>query len=150
MSLRQKPLTRRKSPAAQGYDRRWQKARRAFLSTHPLCMACKALGRPTEATEVDHIKPHKGDTRLFWDTSNWQPLCANCHAQKTAREDGGFGNARASAKTNRLKKYGKFGNIWLGDQEGGRSKSLEALVCRTGAQPPTSTRELRGGGQFEI
>ncbi|WP_144469068.1 HNH endonuclease signature motif containing protein, partial [Bacillus pumilus] len=36
--------------------------------------------------------PHKGDKKLFWDSSNWQPLCASCHNRKTAKEDGGFGN----------------------------------------------------------
>ena len=29
---------------------------------------------------------------LFWDSSNWQGLCAKCHGIKTASEDGGFGN----------------------------------------------------------
>ncbi len=46
----------------------------------------------TAATDVDHIQPHRGDMTLFWDSSNWQPLCHRHHAQKTAREDGGFGN----------------------------------------------------------
>jgi 5-methylcytosine-specific restriction protein A len=48
----------------------------------------------TEATDVDHIKPHKGDMTLFWDRTNWQSLCGPCHSAKTAAEDGGFGNAR--------------------------------------------------------
>ncbi|MFR3634507.1 MAG: HNH endonuclease [Sutterella sp.] len=39
------------------------------------------------------MKPHKGDMALFWDQSNWQPLCHTCHSKKTAREDGGFGNS---------------------------------------------------------
>jgi 5-methylcytosine-specific restriction protein A len=43
------------------------------------------------ANEVDHIKPHKGDMALFWDSSNWQSLCKPCHSAKTATEDGGFG-----------------------------------------------------------
>ena len=43
------------------------------------------------ATVVDHIIPHKGDQKLFWDTRNWQPLCKPCHDKKTATEDGGFG-----------------------------------------------------------
>nr|WP_292832122.1 HNH endonuclease signature motif containing protein [Mesorhizobium sp.] len=29
--------------------------------------------------------------RLFWDRSNWQPLCKPCHDRKTATSDGGFG-----------------------------------------------------------
>jgi 5-methylcytosine-specific restriction endonuclease McrA len=29
---------------------------------------------------VDHIQPHRGDQRLFWDRRNWQPLCRTCHS----------------------------------------------------------------------
>jgi len=43
------------------------------------------------ATLVDHIIPHRGDNNLFWDEDNWQALCTECHAIKTAKEDGGFG-----------------------------------------------------------
>lgn len=46
------------------------------------------------AEVVDHIQSHKGDMRLFWDESNWQPLCKRHHDIKTASEDGGFGNKR--------------------------------------------------------
>lgn len=35
--------------------------------------------------------------RLFWDPSNWQPLCAGCHSTKTAKEDGGFGRPKTGA-----------------------------------------------------
>lgn len=31
------------------------------------------------ATVVDHIVPHGGDLKLFWDVKNWQPLCKKCH-----------------------------------------------------------------------
>jgi 5-methylcytosine-specific restriction protein A len=44
------------------------------------------------AIVVDHIIPHKGNYKLFWDKSNWQSLCKSCHDKKTAREDGAFGN----------------------------------------------------------
>jgi 5-methylcytosine-specific restriction protein A len=44
---------------------------------------------------VDHIIPHKGDKDLFWDSNNWQPLCKTCHDEKTAREDGAFGNPKS-------------------------------------------------------
>jgi len=33
----------------------------------------------TAATVVDHITPHRGNTQLFWDSSNWQSLCEECH-----------------------------------------------------------------------
>jgi 5-methylcytosine-specific restriction protein A len=29
---------------------------------------------------------------LFWNETNWQPLCKECHDRKTATEDGGFGH----------------------------------------------------------
>jgi 5-methylcytosine-specific restriction protein A len=57
-----------------------------------MCVHCEEHGEDTAATVVDHIIPHKGDKRLFWDIKNWQPLCASCHGIKTAKEDGGFGN----------------------------------------------------------
>ncbi len=40
---------------------------------------CAKAGRVTAATVVDHIKPHRGDQKLFWDTANWQALCKPCH-----------------------------------------------------------------------
>lgn len=45
-----------------------------------------------QATDLDHIEPHRGDMTLFWDHDNWQSLCHSCHSAKTASEDGGFGN----------------------------------------------------------
>lgn len=39
------------------------------------------------ATVVDHIIPHRGDQKLFWDRSNWQALCKSCHDSKTMTED---------------------------------------------------------------
>lgn len=81
----------RGTAASRGYDRRWRKARKRYLEQHPLCVMCKAEGRTTEATVVDHKIPHKGDKHLFWSVENWQPLCKKHHDQKTAAEDGGFG-----------------------------------------------------------
>ena len=82
--------------AERGYGSRWRAAAKAFLSKHPVCAECERQGKFTMATCVDHIVPHKGDRSLFWDKSNWQPLCQSCHSKKTACEDGGFGNASAS------------------------------------------------------
>jgi 5-methylcytosine-specific restriction protein A len=92
-----KPVRRiqeRKSANERGYTYAWQKARYAFLMEHPLCAECLRQGRNTPATCVDHIIPHKGNMDLFWDQDNWQALCDSCHSTKTAKEDGGFGNAR--------------------------------------------------------
>jgi 5-methylcytosine-specific restriction enzyme A len=84
---------RRGSAFSRGYTKQWSAAAKAWLRQHPLCAACGQ-----SATEVDHIKPHKGDMTLFWDSKNWQSLCKRHHAQKTASEDGGFGNKRTVKK----------------------------------------------------
>jgi 5-methylcytosine-specific restriction enzyme A len=85
---------RRGSSAARGYGGKWQRERAAYLQANPVCAEHGKVGRVVPATVVDHIVPHKGDQRLFWSRSNWQPLCKACHDTKTAREDGGFGNSR--------------------------------------------------------
>ena len=76
-----------RSAAGRGYDSRWQKARKRFLQAHPLCEQCLKEGRYTKATVVDHVVPHRGDPKLFWDEGNWQALCKRCHDKKTGRED---------------------------------------------------------------
>jgi 5-methylcytosine-specific restriction protein A len=72
--------TRRDKPY---YDHRWRKARLRFLEAHPLCAECRRRGYLTQATEVDHIRPHEGNYELFWDETNWQPLCNKHHSAKT-------------------------------------------------------------------
>lgn len=75
-----------------GYDWQWRKYRNAYLRRFPLCRDPyrRHNGMPVEATVVDHITPHRGDRRLFWDPHNHQPLCATCHNFKTATEDSTF------------------------------------------------------------
>jgi len=75
-----------------GYNSKWRKARITYLSHHPLCAECERQDKLTPADVVDHIIPHKGDSTLFWNTDNWQPLCKRHHDIKTAKEDGGWGN----------------------------------------------------------
>lgn len=77
----------RPSAARRGYGEAWRKARLGFLASHPKCATC---AQP--ATVVNHKRPHKGDQAVFWDRSNWQPLCKSCHDRVTAARDGGFGN----------------------------------------------------------
>ena len=69
--------------AFRGYDRKWREARAAYLRRHPLCVSCQTDGKLTPATVVDHVLPHRGDQRLFWDMNNWQALCKECHDRKT-------------------------------------------------------------------
>ncbi|WP_425985888.1 HNH endonuclease [Brevundimonas sp. TWP1-2-1b1] len=61
------------------YDHRWAKAAKAFLDQHPLCRFHEDQGRTVAAQCVDHIQPHRGDLKLFWERTNWQPLCNPCH-----------------------------------------------------------------------
>ena len=91
-SIRRQQDEHRGSAAARGYDARWRKARVVYLGLHPLCAECRRHGSTVAASVVDHIQPHKGNRKLFWEESNWQALCKRCHDAKTAREDGGFGN----------------------------------------------------------
>lgn len=77
----------RETSTKRGYDSRWRKARNRFLKVNPLCVKCKDQGKLIKATVVDHIIPHRGDQKLFWDESNWQALCKSCHDTKTMTED---------------------------------------------------------------
>jgi len=75
----------RPSAAKRGYTDQWRKMSKAFLGKHPLCKMCESHGQLTEAKEVDHIIPHRGNMTLFWDQSNWQGLCSNCHRSEKQR-----------------------------------------------------------------
>lgn len=86
----------RESASARGYDVRWRRESKAFLLKHPLCVECQKLGEVTPAKVVDHIVPHKGNKKIFWDRSNWQALCKKHHDIKTAKEDGAFGRKSES------------------------------------------------------
>lgn len=79
----------RGSASQRGYGSRWRSARAGFLRSHPLCRMCQAQGEVTAATVVDHIVPHKGDRALFWDSTNWQPLCKPCHDRHKQRIERG-------------------------------------------------------------
>jgi 5-methylcytosine-specific restriction endonuclease McrA len=63
---------------------RWQRMRRNHLRTEPLCRWCD---KPTPATVVDHIKPHRGDARLAFDATNLQSLCEHHHNSDKRFED---------------------------------------------------------------
>lgn len=56
------------------------------LLREPLCRACAQRGLRTPATDVDHIRDHKGDWALFTDRGNLQSLCHSCHSRKTMAE----------------------------------------------------------------
>ena len=71
-----------RSAAGRGYNAAWRKASKQFLQAHPLCEECMKQGKYVKATVVDHVVPHRGDEKLFWDRSNWRALCKRCHDQK--------------------------------------------------------------------
>jgi 5-methylcytosine-specific restriction endonuclease McrA len=79
----------KRSAAARGYGHKWRNSREVFLTNNPLCVMCKAEGRVTAATVVDHIVPHAGDLKLFWKRSNWQPLCKWHHDSVKQRMERG-------------------------------------------------------------
>lgn len=67
-----------------GYGWTWEKLRDMVLADEPLCRQCGAVGLVAAAVTVDHILPKA------WggmdDMDNLQPLCKQCHDDKTARE----------------------------------------------------------------
>lgn len=60
----------RASASERDYDHKWRHARTKYLKEHPLCVKCQVESRLIKATVVDHIIPHRGDGKLFWDKSN--------------------------------------------------------------------------------
>jgi 5-methylcytosine-specific restriction endonuclease McrA len=86
---------RRGSARQRGYDSKWERARLHFLAEHPLCRMCEQHGKVVPASVVDHVIPHRGDAKLFWSRSNWQPLCETHHnstKQKQERTGGVIGS----------------------------------------------------------
>ena len=79
----------RGTPAERGYTSKWAKESKIWLAAlgAPLC----ACGCGRAADMVDHIRAPKGDMRLFWDRTNWQPYNGLCNRRKNIRCEGGFG-----------------------------------------------------------
>ena len=91
----------------QPYTHAWQRYRKQYLADHPLCARCARYGRKAKSTSVDHIKPHHGDQKLFWDPANHQALCNACHyGDKTEFEKTGrvIWSARGVNKPSRANK----------------------------------------------
>lgn len=68
------------------YTKRWRTMRAEQLIAEPFCRECGRHGVRQRATDVDHIKAHRGDLKLFYDKSNLQSLCHECHSRKTMAE----------------------------------------------------------------
>ena len=65
---------------------RYARLRASLLAREPCCRLCTERGiLGVTAEEMDHINPvvFGGDR---WDEDNLQPLCEDCHAAKSAKE----------------------------------------------------------------
>ena len=72
--------------------RRWKDLRARQLARFPHCQCPHHKGQSIPADVVDHIVPHKGDTRLFHDPRNLQSMTKECHDRfKQSQEKGGSG-----------------------------------------------------------
>lgn len=89
------PKPDRRSAEAEEYRRlyktaAWRSRRMHQLADEPLCRSCKAAGRETLATIADHVIPHRGDERLFFE-GELQSLCDEepwrCHSRVKQREE---------------------------------------------------------------
>ncbi|MFZ5678492.1 MAG: HNH endonuclease [Pseudomonadota bacterium] len=68
---------RRPTAHQRGYDSKWQRESRMFLALPGNSHCSCGCGRI--ANVVDHVIPHKGNKRLFWDRRNWAPMNSHCH-----------------------------------------------------------------------
>lgn len=67
------------------YDTNWKAYRVRFLAINDKCYRCGE-----KATVVDHLRPHKGDVKLFKQLDNHIPLCEKCHNTVTGLFDKRF------------------------------------------------------------
>ncbi len=73
------PRKERKGP-------RYVRERKNYMAAHPLCAECQRHGIVKKSAELDHIIPvHKAPQR-FYDKTNWQALCRDCHILKSMNE----------------------------------------------------------------
>lgn len=69
------------------YTKLWREDLRPNqLLEEPFCRECARSGKRVRATDVDHIRDHKGNWGLFCDDRNLQSLCHSCHSRKTLAE----------------------------------------------------------------
>lgn len=73
---------KRGTSAQRGYDSRWEKVRKMYLSKHPLCERCEASGIVTVALDVHHIRPLKQGGSNSED--NLMALCRKHHMEVEA------------------------------------------------------------------
>lgn len=65
----------------------WRNLRKQQFNRDPLCAMCQAQNITTLATVADHVKPHKGDINIFYDSDNLQSLCKLHHDSSKQRQE---------------------------------------------------------------
>jgi 5-methylcytosine-specific restriction protein A len=83
--VRTRPMAQRSAGHAWYSYAAWRRLRLDVLRDEPFCRVCRAAGRNTVATDIDHIVKHGGDRDRFFDRGNLQSLCHRCHTAKTVR-----------------------------------------------------------------
>lgn len=85
------------SRQARGYDAAWERIRKVVLARDCglcQCKRCQDSASPLIATHVDHVLPKAKAKKLGWtraqmdDPTNLQSLHPECHARKTAEDEG--------------------------------------------------------------
>ena len=67
---------------------RWRALRlKIFLRDLFTCGKCGVIEDNSSKLVCDHIAPHRGDERKFWDEDNLQTLCKGCHDRVKQAEE---------------------------------------------------------------
>jgi len=97
-----KEADRHKLSARQrGYTSKWERYRKVYLAQpeNALCALRLDSRCAIKAQCIDHIIPHNGNYKLFWDEKNHQPACISCNSVKGQRTITGAGIQKAGRKS---------------------------------------------------
>ena len=64
------------------WTRHYRTWRAGILRDEPLCRPCAEAGFTVAAEHIDHIEPAHLAPERFWDPTNLQPICRQCHERK--------------------------------------------------------------------
>jgi 5-methylcytosine-specific restriction protein A len=91
---------KRPDATARGYDAKWRETRRQYLHDHPWCEGDECSAKPqwlrAPAQEVDHRDGLGPLGPRGHDPANLRALCKPCHSKRTARDQPGGWNRRAT------------------------------------------------------
>lgn len=83
------------SRQSRGYGNAWEKVRKQVIArARGMCEKCAREGRVAAGRDVDHVVSKDSAKKLGWSQArtdhpnNLQYLCAPCHKEKTASEQG--------------------------------------------------------------